>query len=169
MANTTYIGGAVIADTVYLNGVLVGRDVEITLPAVEYATIDLAAMGTYSKPIPQLIEHMEASFGKIDPGLWCENVNGAGENNIECRWAQDITTPNGGTRTIGLKAFLRGESANIPEIGVVVGEASEPQNNVGLSKYAVFRDGKELFYIDRWAGVNRVGGKDLNAAINRFL
>ena len=169
MANTTYIGGAVLADTVYLNGAIVGRDVEVTLPAVEYATIDLAAMGTYSKPIPQLIEHMEVGFSKIDTGLWCKNVNAAGENNIEVRSAQDITTPNGGTRTIGLKAFLRGESANIPELGIVVGESSEAQNNVSLSKYAVFQDGKELFYIDRWADVNRVGGKDLNVALNKFL
>lgn len=112
---------------------------------------------------------MEANFSKIDPGLWCENVNATGENNIEVRWAQDITTPNGGTRTIGLKSFMRGEAANIPELGIVVGEITEAQNNVGLSKYAVFRDGKELFYIDRWANVNRVGGKDLNAAINKFL
>lgn len=52
MANTTYIGGAVLADTVYLNGAIVGRDVEVTLPAVEYATIDLAAMGTYPSPSP---------------------------------------------------------------------------------------------------------------------
>lgn len=166
---TTDIGGAVLATTVYLNGALVGRDVEITLPAVPYQSIDMAAMGTYSKPIPQLIDNMEAGFSKIDPEKWCSNVNAAGDNNVEVRWVREIVSAGGGTRQVGMKAFLRGESTSLPEIGIVVGEGHEPDNALALSKYAAYQEGRELFYIDRFADVNRVGGRDLNANINRNL
>ena len=169
MPQTEYIGGAVVADSVYLNGKIVGRDVEITLPAVEYATIEINAMGTYEKPIPQLINHMAADFSQIDPGLWYANLKIGEENHIEARWVQNVSTPTGGTKNVGFKAFMRGEAASLPELGVVVGEKSEAPSSMGLSKYSVVRDGKELFCIDRWADVNRVNGKDLNKSINSML
>ena len=41
--------GPILADTVYINGVLVAKDVTITLPAVTHVTADYKAMGTYHR------------------------------------------------------------------------------------------------------------------------
>lgn len=43
--------GPILADTVYINGVLVAKDVTITLPAVTHVTADYKAMGTYTAPM----------------------------------------------------------------------------------------------------------------------
>ena len=65
------ICGPVIGVTVYSEGTLVARDAAITLPEVTPLTADLAAMGTFSLPIWQLLEHMETAITKIgaDMGL----------------------------------------------------------------------------------------------------
>ena len=63
--------GPILADTVYINGVLVAKDVTITLPAVTHVTADYKAMGTYTAPMTGQIEGMEAAITKIgiDKGL----------------------------------------------------------------------------------------------------
>ena len=46
--------GPILADTVYIDGKLVAKDVTITLPAVTPVTADFKAMGTYTaRQIPQ--------------------------------------------------------------------------------------------------------------------
>ena len=63
--------GPILADTVYIGGTLVAKDVTISLPAVTPVTADFKAMGTYTAPILGQIEAMEASITKIgiDLGL----------------------------------------------------------------------------------------------------
>ena len=54
--------GPILADTVYIGGTLVAKDVTIALPAVTPVTADFKAMGTYTAPILGQIEAMEASI-----------------------------------------------------------------------------------------------------------
>ena len=63
--------GPILADTVYVDGVLAAKDVTIALPPVNLVTADFKAMGTYTAPLPGQIEAMEASITKIgiDLGL----------------------------------------------------------------------------------------------------
>lgn len=42
--------GPILADTVYIGGTLVAKDVTIALPAVTPVTADFKAMGTYTAP-----------------------------------------------------------------------------------------------------------------------
>ena len=42
--------GPILADTVYIGGTLVAKDVTISLPAVTPVTADFKAMGTYTAP-----------------------------------------------------------------------------------------------------------------------
>ena len=64
--------GPILADTVYVDGVLAAKDVTIALPAVNLVTADFKAMGNLHgcRCIGQ-IEAMEASITKIgiDLGL----------------------------------------------------------------------------------------------------
>ena len=69
--------GPILADTVYIGGTLVAKDVTIALPAVTPVTADFKAMGTYTAPILGQIEAMEASITKIgiDLGLLENRIN----------------------------------------------------------------------------------------------
>ena len=66
--------GPILADTVYIGGTLVAKDVTIALPAVTPVTADFKAMGTYTAPILGQIEAMEASITKIGIDLGLRNM-----------------------------------------------------------------------------------------------
>lgn len=44
--------GPILADTVYVDGVLAAKDVTIALPPVNLVTADFKAMGTHTAPLP---------------------------------------------------------------------------------------------------------------------
>ena len=99
--------GPILADTVYIGGTLVAKDVTIALPAVTPVTADFKAMGTYTAPILGQIEAMEASITKIGIDLGLRNMMKLESKTIEIRWAQDVKQADGSTKTEGCKAFLR--------------------------------------------------------------
>lgn len=154
------ICGPVVADTVYSGNTLVARDVAVTLPAVTPATADLPIMGTYSMPIWQQIENMEAAITKIgvDKGLLA--LITPDMKAIELRWVQTVTDAGGNTKNVGCKAFLRGTPNKLPEIGLEVGSASEHETTISLLRYNLFVDGEEMWLIDRIAGKVRIRGKE---------
>ena len=82
--------GPILADTVYIVGTLVAKDVTISLPAVTPVTADFKAMGTYTAPILGQIEAMEASITKIGIDLGLRNMMKLESKTIEIRWAQDV-------------------------------------------------------------------------------
>ncbi len=152
------ISGPVVANTFYTDGALVARDLSIDLPEVVPMTADLPVMGTLTKPVWPLIEHMEASIKKIgfDKGLG--GMLTPGSKSHEARWVQTITDANGNTRNVGCKAFMTGEIANLPGIGQEIGSAGEHDIKIGITRYNLFVDGQEMWLIDRMAGIVRING-----------
>ena len=162
------ICGPVVADTAYMDGVLVARDVSISLPEVVPATVDLTAMGTFTMPVWQLIQHLEAIITRIglDKGLRSHLTPDM--KPLEVRWVQTITEADGTTRNAGCKAFLKGIPANLPGINLDMGSTTEQQNKIALTRYNLFVDGVEMWLIDRLAGIVRIDGKnyaDLNSML----
>ena len=154
------ICGPVVGSTAYRKNKLIGRDVTITLPEVAPTTADLKAMGTFSMPIWQIIEHMEASINKIgvDEGL-CAAITPEMEQ-LEFRWVQTVTDANGKTKNVGCKAFIKGIPGKIPGVGIEVGSASESEIPIAVSRYQLIVDGKEMWLIDRFASIVRINGKN---------
>ena len=162
------ICGPVIGVTVYSEGVLVARDVAITLPEITPVTADLAAMGTFSLPIWQLLEHMETAITKIGADMGLRQIIKPDMKPLEFRWAQTVTDANGITKNVGCKAFIKGIPNKIPGIGLAVGEASESECTIATTRYNLFVDGQEMFLVDRLAGVVRIAGVNY-ANINSLL
>lgn len=154
------ICGPIVADTVYSDGKLVARDVGVTLPEVTPQTADLPAMGTMSMPIWQLIENMETAITKIGVDLGLSALIKPDMKPIEIRFIQTVTDANGNTKSVGCKAFIKGVPNKIPGIGVSIGENSENEVTIMTTRYNLFADGKEMFLIDRLAGIVRIDGKD---------
>lgn len=163
------INGPVVANTAYVDNTLVARDVTITLPEVTPITADLAAMGTYSLPIWQLLENMETAVTKIGLDLGLSSIIRPTMKPLEFRWVQTQTDANGTTKEVGCKAFIRGIPNKIPSIGVTVGETGENEITFATSRYALFVDGREVICIDRLANIVRIDGVDYTAATNSML
>ena len=154
------INGPVVANTAYSDGKLVGRDVSITLPEVTPQTADLAAMGTMTMPIWQLLENMETAITKIGVDKGLTALVKPDMKPLEFRWVQTVTDANGNNKNVGCKAFIRGIPNKIPGIGAVIGEGGENEVTIMTTRYNLFVDGEEMFLIDRLAGIVRIDGKD---------
>ena len=169
MANFVNICGPVVANTFYCEGKLVARDVAITLPEVTPMTADLAAMGTYTVPVWQLLDNMEAAVTKVGVDMGLRSMIKPEPMSMEARWVQTVTDANGSAKNAGCKAFIKGVPMKIPGIGVNVGEASEGEVTFSVSRYGLFVDGVEMFLVDRLAGIVRIGGKDYAGNIGSML
>ena len=161
--------GPILADTVYVDGKLVAKDVTVTLPGVTPVTADFRAMGTMTMPILGQIEAMEAAITKIGVDLGLRTLVKLESKTIEFRWAQDVKTSDGSTKTEGCKAFIRAMPKTIPGLSVDPGSASENELTFAVSRYQLFVDGAEFWLIDQLNQILRVGGKDYYKQIRSLL
>ena len=161
--------GPILADTVYINGVLVAKDVTIPLPAVTHVTADYKAMGTYTAPMTGQIEGMEAAITKIGIDKGLRSMVQLESKTLEVRWAQDVKYADGSTKTEGCKAFLRCVSKGIPGLNVDPGNASENEIALAVSRYQLFVAGNEYWLIDQLNTIMRVGGVDYAKDIRSVL
>lgn len=163
------ICGPIVANTVYANKGLVAKDVGVTLPEVAPQTADIEAMGTMSIPMWNRLEDMETAITKIgvDKGLG-KMIKGE-KLAIEVRFVQSVTLADGTIKNVGCKAFLSLIPKVIPGIELAVGEPTENEVTATTLRYQLYVDGKELWCIDRLAGICRIGGKDYGAAIQKLL
>ena len=169
MAAFVNICGPVVADTVYSDGRLVARDVAITLPEITPITADLPAMGTMSMPIWQQLENMEATITKTGTDEGLRALIKPDMKPLEARWVQTVTDDEGAPKNVGCKAFIKGIPNKIPGVGVTVGETSESECTIMVTRYALFVDGAEMFLVDRLAGIIRIDGKDYAGDIGSML
>lgn len=162
------IKSAVLASTAYKDGKLVGKDVDITLPSVDFKSIDLKAMGDVNLPIP-LLEAMQAAITKIgvDDGL--RSLVKMGSCTLEFRWVQDVKKNDGTTTQEGCKAFIRCASKGIPGLSVSPGSASESELTFSVTRYQLFVGGKEYWLIDQLNQILRVDGVDYYKTIRSLL
>ena len=161
--------GPILADTVYIGGTLVAKDVTISLPAVTPVTADFKAMGTYTAPILGQIEAMEASITKIGIDLGLRNMMKLESKTIEIRWAQDVKLSDGSTKTEGCKAFIRAMPKTIPGLSVDPGAASENELTFAVSRYQLFVAGNEYWLIDQLNQIMRIDGVDYCKTIRSLL
>ena len=162
------ICGPITADTVYVNNKLAARDVAITLPEVTATAVDVQAMGTMSLPIWSMLDNMELAMTKIGIDMGLRDMITPDSQNYEARFVQTVTDANGNTKNVGCKAFIKGIANKIPGIAVTMGEASENETTITVTRYQLMVDGQEMFLIDRLAGICRIGGKDY-ANVNNLL
>lgn len=162
------INGPITADTIYVNNKLAARDVAITLPEVTATAVDVQAMGTMSLPIWSMLDNMELAMTKIGIDMGLRDMITPDSQNYEARFVQTVTDANGNTTNVGCKAFIKGIANKIPGIAVTMGEASENEATITVTRYQLMVDGQEMFLIDRLAGICRIGGKDY-ANVNNLL
>ena len=159
------ITGPILSNTVYRmmggQNKLAAKDLAVTLPPVEFVTVEINSGGTVEIPVPQLINAMDATFAKRGVDDELALLVSPDPMDIEVRWVQLVTDPtNGSTRNVGCKAFLHCLPKGIPEISLTPGEASENEITYSVTSYRLVVDGEEKWAIDKFANVLRVDGVD---------
>lgn len=159
------ITGPILSNTVYRKiggqNKLAAKDCPVTLPTVEFVTVEINSGGTVEIPVPQLINAMELGITKTGADDELALLSSPDPMDIEVRWVQMVTDPtNGSTRNVGCKAFMRCRSKGIPEISLTPGEASENELTYSVTSYRFVVDGEEKWAIDKITNVLRVDGVD---------
>lgn len=169
MATTTDIQGAVVADTVYVDGNLAARDVSFTLPGLQFLTADVQAMGPMAIPLIGQLENMELIIEKVGTDKGIGKMNKLQKQNLEFRWVKNVVKTDGNMVTSGCKAFVRTLPNSFPETGVELGGATVHENKYGVTRMQLFVDGEEVLCVDRLSQILRINGVDYMKDINSLL
>ncbi len=160
---------AVLADTVYCDNKRVAQDVAVNLPAVNFLTTEVNAMGTMDVVLVGLIEAMEASVTKIGVDEGLGDLLTPEKHNFEFRWAQNVLKSDGTTKAEGCKAFLTGVSKGIPAVAVEPTSNIENEVTLAITRYQLYANGEEILCIDRLSQICRIRGKDYWSTISSML
>lgn len=160
---------AILADTVYCDNVLVARDVSINLPAVNFQTAEIKAMGSMDVVLVGLLEAMEASITKVGQDAGLSRAMTPEKHNYEMRYVQNVSKGDGTAKAAGCKAFLTAVPKGIPQTGIEVGSNIESEISLAVSRYQLYVDGEEILCIDRFAQICRVNGTDYYKKIASML
>lgn len=164
------IQGPVGANTVYVDGHLVSKDTTFLLPEVTPKTTSVNAMGDMDVMIIGQLESMEATIKKIGIDLGLGKLCKMETHNYELRWTVQVTKSDGGSKTIGCKAFLRGFPKKImPGLSIENGSPTEGEIPIAVTRYQLYADGEEVCCIDRLAQVIRIDGKDYFSDLSSLL
>lgn len=167
--NFVNIVGAVLADSVYRNGELVGRDINVTLPSINYQTAELTAMGGVDLPLVGLVEAMEASVTKkgFDPRL--AKLSKPETSELEVRFVQNVIGADGAAKPEGCKAFMRVIPKTLPGTDIELGAAGDTQVTYSVTRYQLIVGGEEICLVDQLNTILRINGTDYAKNITSLL
>lgn len=163
------IKGAVLADSVYRDGVLVAKNVTVTLPTVTYKTAEHQAMGTLELPMLGQIEAMEASVTKKGYDVGLAQLAKPEACNLEFRFVQDVIDANNISKPEGCKAFMRCVPKVLPGSDLEQGTVNDTQVTFAVSRYQLIVGGNEICLIDQLKDIQRINGKDYAKSITSLL
>lgn len=160
---------AVIANLLKRNGKAIAKDVsvEFTLPA--FARGEMQNSGTDETPLLMFDGVMEAKItGKgIDKSIVDIGAPVTAKYKlVEC---QQINLVEGSPAVEQVEYVFKGKGAGPMSHSSSVGEGSDAEYTVVLSRYEEYLNGEEMVLIDRDAGICRIGGIDYFAAKNAML
>ena len=160
---------AVLADTCYCDNVLAAQDVSVSLPAVNFLTSEVKAMGTMEVILAGLVETMEATITKIGIDTGLGRMLTPTKHSYEFRWAQNVLKDDGTTKPEGCKAFITGVPKGVPATGLEIGSNIENEISIAVTRYQLYCGGKEIFCIDRLSQICKINGVDYYKSINSLL
>lgn len=160
---------AVVANLLKRNGVAVAKNVsvEFTLPA--FARGEMQNSGSDETPLLMFDGAMEAK-------ITCKGIDKsvvdiaapvvARYKLVEC---QQINQVDGSPATEQVEFVFKGKGAGPMSHGSSVGEGSDAEYTVVLSRYEEYLNGEETVLIDRDLNICRINGTDYFEDVNNML
>lgn len=160
---------AVVANLLKRNGIPVAKDVsvEFTLPA--FARGEMQNSGTDETPLLMFDGAMEAKItGKgIDKTI--VDIAAPVTARYKLVEVQQINLVEGSPAVEQVEFVFKGKGAGPMSHGSSVGEGSDAEFTVVLSRYEEYLNGEETICIDRDLGICRINGIDYFAAKTAML
>lgn len=163
------VKNAVLADTCYCDDQLAAKDVSVSLPAVNFLTTEVKAMGSMEVVLTGLIESMEATITKVGIDAGLGRMLTPTRHSYEFRWAQNLLKADGSAEPEGCKAFITGVPKGMPSVGLEIGSSIESEISIGCTRYQLFCAGREVLCIDRLSQICRINGVDYYSKIASLL
>ena len=160
---------AILADRLYEDGTLKLEDVEVTLPEISAQTFETRAMGPVNVSLPGLFESMEMGIKATGATKEYASISKFGTHNFIVTAAQQKVSADGSITPKQFKAEIRGICKKIGQIGVIPGEAAEPESTYEVTRYKAYADGQVLWEIDKLNGKCIVDGVDYGGQIANLL
>ncbi len=160
--------GAVLATKVLCGITEVARDVNITLPDINFITTEVNGLGKINIPTC-LTEAMQSTVTSVGMDKGYFKMLGLTSQVLEYRFVKNALESSGDTKVKGYKAFLRGIPSNIPGGGLELGSSWSGDVTFEVTRYQLFADGVEQILIDKLKGICKINGKDYAKDINSLL
>lgn len=160
---------AVIANLLKRNGVAVAKDVsvEFTLPA--FARGEMQNSGSDETPLLMFDGVMEAKItGKgIDKSI--VDIAAPVTARYKLVEVQQTNQVDGSPDKEQVEFVFKGKGAGPMSHSSSVGEGSDAEFTIVLSRYEEYLNGEEMVCIDRDLGICRINGTDYFADVNKML
>lgn len=163
------VKGPILADTVYADNRLVARDVEFTLPGLNFQTATISAMGNMDVALIGLLENMELSITKIGTDEGFSNLIGLSRKTFEFRWAQTSIAKTGESKVEGVKAFVKVLPLSIPDLAIKPGDAVSTEHKYTVTRLELYVGGAEKLVVDRLNTVLRVNRTNYAKDFEKYL
>lgn len=160
---------AVVANLLKRNGIPVAKDVsvEFTLPA--FARGEMQNSGTDETPLLMFDGAMEAKITGKGIDKMIVDIAAPVTARYKLVEVQQINLVEGSPSVEQVEFVFKGKGAGPMSHGSSVGEGSDAEFTVVLSRYEEYVNGEETICIDRDLGICRINGIDYFAAKTAML
>ncbi len=160
--------GPTVKTKALIEGKPIAEDVTISLPEVNFKTVEVAGLGSMEVVLP-LTDPIEATVHQIGCDYGFYKALGIKNTKFELRWVENKLKNSGEQKNISCKAFITGTAKNIPGGDLAPGESFDNAINISVKRYQKFIDGKETVLIDKMNGICKLNGKDYAKEINSLI
>jgi P2 family phage contractile tail tube protein len=160
---------AIVATSVYIDGVLSADTAEITTPEIVHKTMEMEAMGTIEVPILGQLDSMKLGIKTAGNDPLMMKLGQPGSHTVVVNAVQQVVGVNGKNLVELIKVTASGFGTKVPSRGYKTGEQSESEYEVSCTAYKESVDGIVIVDINKLAGKCQIMGKDFGMDIMSLL
>ena len=161
--------GAILATSVYIDGVLCADDAEITPPDIEFMTATLQASGEIEVPLAGLINSMELGINTQGISNRMTALAQPQKHKIVINAVQQVVGIDGSTSNEQVKYTFTGFGKKVPSTSTKQGEASSQEYTVSVLSYKSVVGGEVITNVNKLTGDCVVNGVNYGTSIRNLL
>lgn len=144
-------------------------DAVVTLPQISFPTNTSQSTGDLETPDQTRVNAMTATIS-VETSKMSNELSGEGMQSYVVKYAQEVIQPNSSEiRMVGFTAYLTGMVTSLPSPSVQVGQSGTSDISINVFKYRLIEGDKELWCVDKLAGIVRIAGKNSREELDNLL
>lgn len=161
--------GAILAESVYIDGKLGADDGEITLPDIEFMTAEIQAAGPVEVPLWGMLNAIELGITVPGTSKACAALGQPEQRNIVINAVQQKIAMDGTTDVEQIKVTATGPGKKAPSGALKPGEATSQEYLISCYSYKLEVNGEEIYNINKFTGDCYINGKNYGKKVKSLL